>query len=346
MRPARYAVLLILLLALAAVNACGPLTSTVVVLNREYYSPDLNPAEFRHLRGQRILFGSIEDKSTNTENLSFYNPEQTVRYKLYYSASQNSMAQPVVSFFWYALKKGFEQAGVNIVENGPLYDAELYMIITSLTDEEIQFTALFTKVGIEPHAKNYVVRIAGDKTTDPVVLEDRAYSMLDAIVKAILSDVEALLSGLSPDTIRKMKSSLAAAPNIVPWQPLSGTTMPSPLDQAASRYKVLLPNNEEIWDLNGVWDAEYQFYGRESHRGFRQVRFNIVQHGRQFEARLTGDYSILRSVAVTGELFKDGFKNAMEHTGAIVKMKGEIAEKGKVMLFDNGETFRLKCTRK
>ncbi len=343
MKNRRTILFLIILMALLAVYGCSALTSTVVVLNREYYTPSLNPAQYKHLHGKRILFGSIEDQSTNTSNLNYFSPDRSVSYKLYYTSPQNSVAQPVVSFLWYALKKGFERTGVVIVEGGPLYDAELYMTITSLTDEEIRFNALLKQRGSELYKKNYAVRVPGGKMQDPAALEDRAYAMLDAMVKAILADAEAPLSGLSPEAISEVKASAAS----VGLSPPAGKAPPElSQNQTVNQWKMLLSNNEEIWDLNGMWDAEYEFYGREGHRGVRLVRFQISQHGRVFEARLTRDYSLLRSVAVTGELFSGGIKRATEHTGVNVQMKGQVSEKGKVLLFDNGETFRLKCTRR
>ncbi len=145
----------------ATLYGCGPLTSTTVTLNREVYFSQIQPAEFACLKGKRILLGTITDQSSNTTNLNYFNPEKTVGYRLYYTSPQNSMAQPVVSFLWYTLKKGFEQAGVVVVEDGPLYDAEVYMTLQSVTDEEIRFNALVTMKGAELYKKDYAVGDAG-----------------------------------------------------------------------------------------------------------------------------------------------------------------------------------------
>lgn len=173
---------------LLAVWACGPMTSTVVVLNREEYTPKVSPAEFSELQGRQILIWSIVDQAKNTENLAYYNEERTVGYKLFYSNPDRSMSQPVVSFLWYSLKKGFEQAGIKVVEDGPLYDAELFLTILSLTDEEIHFTALVTRSGRQLYTKEYRVHAPGAKSTDREVLKQRAYGMLDEIVRTILRD--------------------------------------------------------------------------------------------------------------------------------------------------------------
>lgn len=187
----------------AALYGCGPLTSTTVTLNREVYFSQIQPEEFASLKGKRILLGSIMDQSSNTTNLNYFNPEKTVGYRLYYSSPQNSMAQPVVSFLWYTLKKGFQQAGIVVVEDGPLYDAEVYLTLQSVTDEEIRFNALVTMKGAELYKKDYAVRAAGEKTTDEAVLERRAYAMFDDIVRVILKDAEKPLTGDSTETAKK-----------------------------------------------------------------------------------------------------------------------------------------------
>ena len=54
--------------------------------------------------------------------------------------------------------------------------------------DKINFNVLLTKMGSQLYKKNYVIRETNGKTTDPVVLEQRAYRMIDSIVKTILSD--------------------------------------------------------------------------------------------------------------------------------------------------------------
>jgi hypothetical protein len=192
---------------------CAPATSVVKVidLNRERYVCKIDPAQFSDYKGKQFLLSSIEDMSKNTDNLYYYNPQRTIGYKLNYD--YHSMQQPVVSFFWYALKKGFECTGLKIEESGPGFDGELYLTFNSLTDEEIQFHADFRK-GLEGSmSKNYVVttpkvdigEIRAQKqfvlNPDPEKpapspisedtakrLELRAYGMLDSIVTTILND--------------------------------------------------------------------------------------------------------------------------------------------------------------
>jgi hypothetical protein len=165
---------------------CAPTANTVVKLSRDRYNPNINFEEYKTYSGKTILFSSIIDKS-GTSNLAYYNPEKTVGYQLYYTSSA-FVNQPVISFFWYALQKGFESAGIDIETSGPVYDAELTIIFKSLTDKEIQFDALGTKMGRLLYKKHCVVRTPDVTTTDTTVLEKRAYGMIDSMVKAILDD--------------------------------------------------------------------------------------------------------------------------------------------------------------
>ena len=98
------------------------------------------------------------------------------------------MSQPVVSFFWYALKKGFDHAGIIIEESSPIYDAELIMTFRSVTDREIIFDVLFTQMGRKLYTKTYSVKSPNVPTEDVSVLEQNAYGMIDSMVKTILDD--------------------------------------------------------------------------------------------------------------------------------------------------------------
>lgn len=185
--PYRMIVLGCLLLTALMMSGCAPYARTVVPLYRDSYICRNDPGQFRMFQGRRILLTTIRDESKNTSNLAYYSPEGTVGYQLYYS-SEHSIQQPVVSYFWYALKKGFECVGVRIEEHGPTYDAELSLTFLSLTDEEVQFRALLMRNGVLTLQKEYSVTMPKLPGTDKGLLEDRAYRMLDAIVDTILGD--------------------------------------------------------------------------------------------------------------------------------------------------------------
>lgn len=176
-----------LLLTVLVVAGCAPYARMVVPLNRDKYVCKNDAGKFTLFQGKRILLTTITDESRNTSGLAYYNPEGTVGYQLFYS-SQHEMQQPVVSYFWYALKKGFECVGVQIQEYGTIFDAELSLTFLSLTDEEIQFRVLLIRKEVLTLQKEYAVTMPRVATVDKNLLEDRAYRMLDAIVATILND--------------------------------------------------------------------------------------------------------------------------------------------------------------
>lgn len=185
--PYRMIVLGSLLLTALITSGCAPYARTVVSLNRDNYICRNDPGQFGLFQGKRILLTTIRDESKNTSNLAYYSPEGTVGYQLFYS-SEHSIQQPVVSYFWYALKKGFECVGVRIEEYGPIFDAELSLTFLSLTDEEVQFRALLMRKGVLTLQKEYAVAMPKLTSRDKGLLEERAYRMLDAIVAALLTD--------------------------------------------------------------------------------------------------------------------------------------------------------------
>jgi hypothetical protein len=179
--------LIVIIAGVFLLLGCGPVVTKTVQLNRDRYVCKIDAARYADIEGKRVLLHSIIDESKNTTNLTYYNPERTTDYELLYSSS-HTWRQPVVSYFWYALKKGFQCAGIRIEEAGPVYDAEFWMTINSLTDEEMKFRLVMTKRGAALHQKDYVVTVPRTQSRELSVLEQRGYSMLDSIVDIILSD--------------------------------------------------------------------------------------------------------------------------------------------------------------
>ena len=185
---------------------CTPVTvDNVIDLNRERYVSKIDPLKFEQYHGKRILLSSIQDQSDNN-NFYYYNPQRTIGYKLNYSDS--SMQQPIASYYWYALKKAFQSAGIKVVEHSPYYDAELTLILHSLTDEEIQFEIDLIKSDKLTYNKYYVVRLPTVESSNAEMLEKRAYAMLDSIVTTILNDPDFQKALLTPfvDVEQKYKN--------------------------------------------------------------------------------------------------------------------------------------------
>lgn len=190
----------------ATLWGCVPLTvDNLVDINRERYVSKLDPLKFEQYHGKRILLSTIEDETEN-ENFYYYNPQRTIAYKLNYSDS--SMQQPIASYYWYALKKAFQSAGIKVVEHSPYYDAELTLTLNSLTDEEIQFEIDLIKNDKLAYNKYHIVRIPNVEASSDEILEKRAYAMLDSIVTVILNDPNFQKALLTPsvDSEKKYKN--------------------------------------------------------------------------------------------------------------------------------------------
>jgi len=206
MKPLKSYLLCLPLMIFMLIGCATPYPSKLVQLNRERYVCKVDTASYSKLQGKRILLSTIIDKSKNTTNLFYYNPKQTIGYEMYYSSY--SQMQPVVSYFWYSLKKAFECAGIKVEEYGLAYDAELSLTFSSLTDEEIKFTAVLLKIGKWLYTRDYLVTMPEVQTDENSILEQRAYGMLDSIVTAILSDLnfqKALLSEAVPSVSGNQK---------------------------------------------------------------------------------------------------------------------------------------------
>lgn len=185
-KSARMAFVFFFLVFSSLLSGCGvPTGAARVDLSRERYVSKIDPAQFQEYRGKAIIFPTIIDESKNTKNFYYCNPDETVCYSLFYSST--AMQQPLVSYYWYALKKAFESAGIRIVEDERFPDGELALTFKSLTDEEVQFTADLTKRNMA-HSKLYTVRMPKVEARRLDLLEQRAYGMLDSIVMTILSD--------------------------------------------------------------------------------------------------------------------------------------------------------------
>jgi len=180
--------LFVFCLLFICVAGCASPTTTVITLNREKYNPKLNPKDYEFIKDKVILFHSIVDLSKDSSNWIYYNPEKTVAYKLYYDSPEKALPQPVVSFLWYAMEKGFLRMGVIIDEQGIKSDAELNMYLKSLTDSEAHFVITTTCGGKLAYKKAYAVKAPGDISKEESALEQRAYDMFDSILKVIMDD--------------------------------------------------------------------------------------------------------------------------------------------------------------
>ena len=116
---------------------------------------------------------------------------------------------------------------------------------------------------------------------------------------------------------------------------------------------IKLPSGEEVYDLNGEWDALVENYGPGARFGTYSNVFRITQTGSTFSAILLKDNpppseGRAGGPSLQGELEKNGFKQVelVYSTGSVSPSKGQISEDGNKIVVDNGIRLKVTLTRK
>lgn len=158
-----------------------------VRVSRDQYQPLLESSKFAEYRGQIIFFDSIDIAAPDVTNFYYLNEDKTVGYTLFYTS--DGIQQPVVSFFWYALQKVFENIGIDVRERGPIKNAaQLNLKIIALTDQEAKFIVSLSRNGLLLMQKEIIASKKFPPTKDDSELKKRAYEFIDLIAETILSD--------------------------------------------------------------------------------------------------------------------------------------------------------------
>ncbi len=122
------------------------------------------------------------------------------------------------------------------------------------------------------------------------------------------------------------------------------------LAQAQKAKTVKLPNGEEVVDISGEWDDHVENYGDFSEFGKYSNILKITLEGNSFVGTRmkSDDLNVAGSVAIRGELDKDGIKKVQIITGLLgpIDAKGQISEDGNKIIIDDGEKARSTLIRK
>ena len=112
---------------------------------------------------------------------------------------------------------------------------------------------------------------------------------------------------------------------------------------------ITLPSGEVVCDLNGEWDFLWTGRGENLYMGSVKDVVKITQQGDSFEGvRMIGNIGSAKgSLAIKGELDKNGFKNLLfyskgEYDGSY---KGKISKDGNLIEFKTNVAF-VELTRK
>jgi len=108
-----------------------------------------------------------------------------------------------------------------------------------------------------------------------------------------------------------------------------------------------LPNGEVIPDLNGEWEALFEFYGPWTQGPLSNI-IKITQTGNSFVGiRMMDDrYYAKGWESFKGELDKSGFKKiAWKTMVGVSDARGQISEGGNKVIIDDGEKVKVTLTR-
>ncbi|HOW57521.1 MAG TPA: hypothetical protein PKZ12_05935, partial [Smithellaceae bacterium] len=123
-----------------------------------------------------------------TSNFSFYSKDSKIRYQLS-SLPNYGSPQLLQSYFWYAYQKAFLQAGLNAGADCREEDIpELWIILQSFNDEELQFKITLLKNRETAYEKDLVVTPAPASSRNHTALQKHAYDITDLTVVKILDD--------------------------------------------------------------------------------------------------------------------------------------------------------------
>jgi len=183
---------------------CATTGGTKVSMSYEKYTPSFRTADYRHMKGKRVVLASFHNQAQNTRAWSYQSVDSNYVYE------GNAALD---SYYWYCFEKAFKHIGVRIVDyetderhyrryrhrygwsapgpgsyRAPKNVPEFQLILTSLTDQEFKFKVLVFKNGESRLDKEFSVKVPPAGTDDIPALERRAYRLADLAFTKIMKD--------------------------------------------------------------------------------------------------------------------------------------------------------------
>ena len=113
---------------------------------------------------------------------------------------------------------------------------------------------------------------------------------------------------------------------------------------------ITLSNGKVVYDLNGEWDALYEYYGTWSEYAKHPDVVKITQKGDVFVGvkQIGNTYVGKGEESVRGELAESGFKKVQVLTArrGYFDCTGKISEDGNKIIIDDGQVIRVTLNRK
>jgi|LSQX01.1.fsa_nt_gb hypothetical protein len=160
----------------------------MVELDLDRLACNIDPSPYARYHNKKVLLLPVSDRSGDTTDLFYYSEDKTVGYRFHHHASPDP--QPLASYLWCGLQKVFACAGIEVVGTGTNHDADLALVLHSLTDGEVRFAVDLTRENKYTYSREYMVKMMDAQDGRPDLLEQRAYKMLELMVTAMLQDPE------------------------------------------------------------------------------------------------------------------------------------------------------------
>ncbi len=171
---------LIIFLMLIVLISCSS-SLVKVPLSASKYKSNIFKSEFSQYEGTQIYLEYIDNKAENTSIFYYYSPDGKIQYG----------DEALTSYFWYCFRSGLEDIGMGVYEDPPSDEVpSLNLTFFSLTDREFKFTIVLRKSGFLLLKKQYIVEMEESATMDKIILENKAYQLIDLTLQKILSDEE------------------------------------------------------------------------------------------------------------------------------------------------------------
>jgi hypothetical protein len=154
-----------------------------IMIQQDRYTPAFSAPEYSKYKGKSIYLSSFENRANDTFLWGYQSLDRKITYK-----SQVSVLE---SYFGDCFQKAFHSIGMGVYKDaGPAGVPEFHFILTSLNDQEFNFTVTLLKNGFLLFEKKYTVTMPSAQTVNISELEKRAYELIDLSFTTILNDPE------------------------------------------------------------------------------------------------------------------------------------------------------------
>ena len=147
---------------------------------------NFNPAfteDYSAYKGKPVYLMNFDNQANDTSVWYYYSPDKKFSY---------SIDDTIHNYFWYAFQNAFTKAGMGVsnVDNPDLTAPAMWITLLSITDASYRVRLTVQKKGITVFTEKYTLQELppAEKDRSLPALEERAYSMTNRLIGAIMKD--------------------------------------------------------------------------------------------------------------------------------------------------------------